>query len=291
MKKLSISFIGTGALGGVMARAAAMAGFPIKSVFNRSIAPARKLAGEIGAEQFGEFPRQIKSLGKLIFLTVPDRHIEGAAEKLAGVEKNFDDYFVAHCSGNKPSAVLHSLQKRGAAVAAFHPIQTFSPASTPADFRDIFIDIEGDNKSVDFFKNFAAELGCTPMEIAPEAKPYLHAAAVMASNYLVALLESAGQMAEMGGIDGKEARGALMPLVQKNVSNIARSDKLLDALSGPISRGDSDTVADHLKLLESNPPLATLYRKLGQVLIQSIRENGRLPKQKINELFEILDEQ
>ncbi len=288
MKKKSISIIGTGALGSVMARRFAAKQFTIKSLYSRSSHTARDIAEDIGVEQFGTFPSQKEELGEMIFITVPDRHIEETAERLAGTDQTFKGYVAAHCSGSKTSAALRPLQKRGAEVASFHPLQTFSTVSSPADFRDIFIDMEGDKKAVMQLKDLAKELECMPMEIEPHAKPWLHAAGVMASNYLVSLIEAAGEIAAAGGLDKAESQRALMPLVQKSVANIAKSDHLPDALSGPVARGDVSTVAGHLKLLEQHPQLASLYSKLGEVLIQLLEKEEQLSDQKIEELHDLI---
>jgi predicted short-subunit dehydrogenase-like oxidoreductase (DUF2520 family) len=289
MKK-GISIIGTGALGSVMARRFAERQFTVQSLYSRSGSTAHAVAEDIGVEQVGMFPSQKEELGEMIFITVPDRHIEETAERLAGIASGFEGCLIAHCSGSKPSAALRPLQEGGAEVASFHPLQTFSAVSSPADFRDIYIDMEGDEKAVALLKEFAKELDCTPMEIEPQAKPYLHAAGVAASNYLVALMEVAGQIAAAGGLDKAESRRALMPLVQKSVANVAKSDTLPDALSGPIARGDASIVADHLKLLEQHPQLSLLYGKLGEVLVQLLEREGGLSDQKIEELSAILGE-
>lgn len=140
-------------------------------------------------------------------------------------------------------------------------------------------------------ENIAEQFGARTWKITPDAKPYLHAAGVMASNNLVALLESATQIAEMGGLDKDEARRALLPLVQKSVTNISNSEKLPDALSGPVARGDSTTIAEHLKLLGQNEQLSILYKKLGEVLVRLLNEEGKLGAEKIRELTEVLNKE
>src|SRR5699024_5142469 len=134
----------------------------------------------------------------------------------------------------------------------------------------------------------SAYLKATFLEVTPNSKPYLHAASVMVSNYMIALMESAGQMAALGGLDKNEVQKALFPLMQKSVSNISRSDDLPEALSGPIARGDTVTVADHLELLKQDKQLSVLYKRLGDVLIQLLKKEGSLSDEKIRALTDIL---
>jgi predicted short-subunit dehydrogenase-like oxidoreductase (DUF2520 family) len=291
MNPKSVSIIGTGVLGSVLARAFHRISWPVKSLYSRSPESLKKLAKETEVQKTGVFPSGKQDLGNFVFLTVPDRAIEEIAEKLAALGDDFSATTVAHCSGSKSSAALKALQEKGAQTAAFHPIQTFIQTSQPSDFQSIYIDIEGDEKAVQLLKNIAAQLGGKPLQITPGAKPYLHAAGVMASNYLNALLASACQIAELGGLDKNMAQQALLPLMQKSLANILESDHLPNALSGPIVRGDTSTVADHLKLLEQNPQLSSLYKKLGAVLIQLLEDDGRNSHLKMREMTDILNEE
>jgi predicted short-subunit dehydrogenase-like oxidoreductase (DUF2520 family) len=291
MSKRSVSIIGTGALGSVLARSFHRISWPVKSLYNRSPESLRKLVKETEVQKTGVFPSGKQDLGSLIFLTVPDRTIEEIAEKLAATGDDFSTTTVAHCSGSKSSAALKALQEKGAQTAAFHPLQTFIQTSQPSDFQDIYIDIEGNDKAVQLLKNIAVKLGAKSLQITPDAKPYLHAAGVMASNYLIALLASACQIAELGGVDKNVAQRALLPLMQKSLANISESDHLLNAVSGPVIRGDTSTIADHLKLLEQNPQLSSLYKKLGAVLIQLLDDDVRNSIQKMKEMADILSEE
>jgi len=290
MRKRSLSLIGTGALGGVMIRAAVRADFFVHSIYNRSPHRAQKLAKETGIETAGSFPSVKKDLGDVIFLAVPDDKLENTAQKLAEVSDDFSGSFVVHCAGGRPLSVLQPLQAKGAAIACFHPIQTFTAASAPSDFEHIYIDISGDEAAVSYLRQFAEALGSRPMEISAKAKPYLHAAAVMAANYMVALVEAAGQTAELGGLDKKITQRALMPLLQQSIANIGASESLIDALSGPIARGDASTVAEHSKLLEQKPELLALYQNMGLILTKMMQESGTLDSQKIRSLEKILSD-
>jgi predicted short-subunit dehydrogenase-like oxidoreductase (DUF2520 family) len=288
MNKKNISIIGTGSLGSALARSFQETGRPVKSLFNRSSESIKNIAKELSVEITGTFPVGKPELGQLVFLTVPDQAIEETAERLAALDDDYSEYTVVHCSGTKTAGSLQSMREKGAETASFHPLQTFIDTSGPSDFRGITFDIEGQPEAVKLLKEIAAELGAHSMKISPEAKPYLHAAGVMASNYIVALLESAAQIAEMSGLNKEDAQKALKPLMQKSVMNMVENESLPDALSGPIARGDVSTAADHLKVLEQNPQLSLLYKKLGVVLVQLLEKNDGISDSDINDLLEIL---
>jgi predicted short-subunit dehydrogenase-like oxidoreductase (DUF2520 family) len=288
MNRKSISIIGTGSLGSALAHTFYETGWAVKSLFNRSAAPLKKIAEETSAEITGTFPGGKYELGRLIFLTVPDQAINEIAEQLATLDDDYSGYIVVHCSGTKTADSLNPMQEKGAQTASFHPLQTFISTSGPSDFGGITIDIEGHPKTVGILECVAEELGAYPMAITQEAKPYLHAAGVMASNYVAALLESAVQIAEMGGLDKEETQKALKPLMQKSMMNIVENENLSDALSGPIARGDVATVTGHLKILEQDSQLSILYKKLGVVLVHLLKESGDIHHSGITDFLEIL---
>lgn len=288
MKKQSISIIGTGALGSVLAKALPSTKFPVKSLFNHSQHSVDRLTNQLQVEHSGTFPQKIEELGDIIFLTVPDRNIKEVAEKLAALSDDFSGFAVVHTSGNYTSKLLSPVEKKGAVTATFHPLQTFTRTSVPSDFEQIYIDVEGDARALALLKEIADELHCNVLEIDPSAKPYLHAAAVMASNYMVALMESAGQIARMGGINQEQALQALMPLAEKSMENISAGGNLTDALSGPIARGDVATVKEQLEILKQNPDLGILYKQLGKQLIE-IKKSSTGGDENLKTIAQILD--
>lgn len=287
MEKQSISIIGTGALGSVLAKTLAEKKILIKSLYNRSQQRVEELEKLLKVEYSGTFPQKKEELGDIIFLSVSDRSIKKVAEKLAALSDDFSHHAVIHTSGNYTSKLLSSVEEKGAAIATFHPLQTFTKTSVPSDFEQIYIDVEGDARALALLQEIAEKLNCNILEIDPSAKPYLHAAAVMASNYMVALMESAGQIARMGGINKEKALRALMPLAQKSMENISAGDNPRDALSGPIARGDVATVKAQLELLNQNPDLEILYKQLGKRLVEL--KKSSTDDEHLNAIAQILD--
>lgn len=106
-------------------------------------------------------------------------------------------------------------------------------------------------------------MGAKALQISPEAKPLLHAAAVVASNYIVVLADLVTKIAPEAEISESVALQALTPLMQNTLQNINELG-VTDALTGPIARGDIETIRTHLSLLKEKPELLSLYKTLGR---------------------------
>lgn len=287
MSRPTVTIIGTGALGATLAKALFENSYPIQSLYNRRLRKAEALAREIGATHYSEFPDSIDELGSIVFITVQDSEIKAAAQNLSHIAVDFSDYIVAHCSGSKEAGLLNPLQNKGAQIAAFHPLQTFTSGSGVQDFRNIYFDVEANDGTYNRLSQLANHLGARTMRISASEKPYLHAAAVLASNYLVTLLAASGKTAGMGGLKPEETLNALLPLVRTTLDNV-ETKGTIKALTGPIKRGDIETVRLHLDLLGTNKELLSLYKKLGVETLQMAEEAKILSERKKSELYELL---
>lgn len=289
MSQPTVTVIGTGALGSTLAKALYKNGYSIKSLYNRTIEKSRQLAPKVHAKRVSEFPSSKEDLGSLIFLTVHDSEIAEAASRLGEIADNFEGYWIIHCSGSQPANILKSLEKKGARIAALHPLQTFTSNSTPEDFRDIYFDLEADRIASAPLEKVAGALGGKILKISKDAKPYLHAAAVVASNYLVTLLDISGNIAELGGINEVTAVQSLLPLVRRTLQNL-ESGNTSEALTGPIKRGDIETVSRHLQLLKGDKNLLRLYKMLGLQTLKITDEEEKFSHQQRTELRRLLNE-
>lgn len=287
MGRPTVTIIGTGALGAALAQALFENNYPITGLFNRGYRKAKALSSEVGASFFSEFPESLKELGTVTFITVQDSEIKSAAQSLSRIADDFTGRMVVHCSGSKEAHLLEPLETKGAQIAAFHPLQTFTSESGAQDFRNIYFDIEANNTTYNRLQELANSLGAQTMRISAADKPYLHAAAVMASNYLVTLLESSGAVAGMGGLKPAEVLKALLPLVRTTLQNV-ESEGTLKALTGPVKRGDAETVSLHLELLSNDKELLSLYKKLGLETLELAEKGNLLSTQKTSELYSLL---
>lgn len=288
MKSQDVTVIGLGALGTALVRTLHERGFNVKSIFNRSSEKAKTLAEELNISSSGTFPSKFDDLGNLIFLTVTDSSINDVALKLNTLSDDFSNKTVIHCSGNESSELLNCLSGNGASTAAFHPLQSFTQSSRPTDFRDIYFSIEGDKKAKTILKKICNRLSSKWLEVSVKEKSYLHAAAVMASNYLVALTGASIDIGKSGNLKEEDLRQALLPLMQTTLENV-KSTTPSEALSGPIARGDVQTVAKHLELLKTDRELLSLYKMLGRQTLKVAEEKGSLDTSEVDLLRSLLN--
>lgn len=231
--------IGRGRAGGAIARAAREAGLDVT------------LAGrdDAGAAAAG---------AAVVLLCVPDGAIADAAETVAGADPT--PRFVGHVSGASGLDALAPATRAGAAAFSMHPLQTIP--SPEADLRGAPCAVAGSSpQAAATAEALATALGMEPFALSDEARAAYHAAASMASNFLIALQESAAELMRAAGVD--DPRSALAPLVLRTAANWA--DEGSAALTGPIARGDEGTVARHLEALREHAPhLVPLYEQLAE---------------------------
>jgi predicted short-subunit dehydrogenase-like oxidoreductase (DUF2520 family) len=185
-------------------------------------------------------------------LAVPDAEIANAA---AAVERRADGPLVGHCSGATTLAPLAPHE-----AFSLHPLMTV-PADGPAQLAGASAAIAGStSRARGIAHQLALHLRLTPIDVADEDRAAYHAAASIASNFLVTIEAAAEQLAASAGVD----RAALVPLVRASVKNWASlgPDR---ALTGPIARGDEDTVArQRHAIAERTPHLLPLFDALAE---------------------------
>jgi len=234
-----LAVVGPGRVGRSLARAALDDGFEVS------------LAGRRDAVATCE-------RAEVALLCVPDEAIEDACETVCVAVPPLR--WVGHVSGATPLAALASARRRGAGVFCLHPLQTVPDGATSLSGAACAVS-GSSHEALETATALAQALGMRPFELADEQRASYHAAACMASNFLVALEESASRLLEEAGID--DARELLAPLVLRTAANWAEDGG--EALTGPIARGDEDTVRRHLEAIaEASPELVELYRVLAQ---------------------------
>lgn len=287
--KPSFAIVGCGKVGTALAKYLTERGYPATGLACLTLASARKLADRVGAGQVSTAPWKVTPAADVVFITTPDDRIEPVCNAIARNNGFKKDAVVLHCSGALPSTILSSARACGAAIGSLHPLQSF--ASTIFDrnpFSGIITDIEGDAPAVTLAREIATDLGANSLLIKTDAKTLFHASAVVASNYLVSVLDLAFAFMGEAGVPRKEAWAVLGPLVDGTLSNV-RKVGIPDALTGPISRGDVETVACHVRAIEEKTPaLLALYKALGQHTITVALAKGSLEKNAAEALEKIL---
>jgi predicted short-subunit dehydrogenase-like oxidoreductase (DUF2520 family) len=231
-----LAIVGLGRVGGSIAAAAERAGLVV-------LTAGRDDAVDVCAQ------------ADAVLLCVPDTEIEAAAASLRPAAGRLR--LVGHTSGATGLAALAPLAEAGAERFSVHPLQTIPDSAT--DFAGCPCAISGSSpEAVEFARTLSDRLAMVAFEIDDADRATYHAAAAIASNFLVALEESAAQL--LGQIT-PEARELLAPLVLRTAANW--SERGAGALTGPIARGDRATVERHLEALrERAPELIPVYEAL-----------------------------
>lgn len=270
----NVGFIGAGALASTLAVALSAAGWKVDAVASRSHESAQRLARLIPGCHAETDPQAVADRCRITFLTVPDEAITKVASSIHWPQGRG----VVHCCGAGTSALLSPAVTHGAISGSFHPLQTFVSLSTDEDpttlaslarerLKGITFAVEGAGWLKQALESMASDLGAITIEVPPEHRPLYHASAVMSCGALVALLRSAAALWQAMGVDQQTAFQALLPLARTTLQNAAALGPEA-ATTGPVARGDVDTVRAHLQALQSLAPEALpLYTELTKVLI------------------------
>ena len=208
------------------------------------------------------------------------------ALRLAAADESLPrDVAFVHASGSLELGVLSPLGRRHA-VGSFHPLRSFPEPGPPEAFQGIVIGVDASSESLRRALNrLARDLGARPIRVDDAQRAVYHAAAVFASNYVVALLAEAIRLLEQTGWTEKEAIQGLVPLAEGAVANVGKRGPTR-ALTGPIRRGDAETVSRHLSALarldahagrSGNGRKSDLYRMLGDVALEIAQQAGLKP--------------
>lgn len=287
----TVAIIGTGRLGTSLGIALHRKGIPVAAISDRSPEAARESGGLIDdPSTLITDPERAAAAADVIFLTVPDDSLTAVVSQLRNAHLPWKGKTVFHCSGMHASNLLQPLRNRGARTASFHPIQSFAKKDNdPESFRGITFGLEGDAEALDQARSLIAILGGQVLVMDPEDKPLYHAACSMASNLFTVLVGLAVDLLKENGMESETAFSALLPLIRGTLKNMSESGPR-QSLTGPLSRGDVDTVAGHLKALESNPIAAGVYRRLSLQALEWIRSATTLNPEQTTALKNLLEE-
>ena len=279
-----INFIGCGKVGktfGKLLHTNKLA--QINGVVNTSIETALAAVDFIG--EGAAFP-SIQELppADIYFITTTDDAIEITANHLAQENILKAGNIVLHCSGSHSSEILQAAKKRGCHALSIHPNKSFaSPEESVNSFSGTYCAIEGDEPALSAISTLFEKMGATLIPINKENKSLYHTASVFANNYLVTLHYQAVQSYTDSGVDevtAKKMVNMLMTETLKNIDNLSREK----ALTGPIQRGDTQTVKNHLFALKSKALVKRIYSCLGLATL-SLTKHSTQKKQEFEKLF------
>lgn len=206
-----------------------------------------------------------------IFITTPDRVISEVWECIRNY--NIKDKIVCHFSGSLSSGIFSGIGVTGASCCSVHPMYAFSNKYTSyLQFNTACLSVEGQETAVQEIKGLFCGLGHKVFTINPCDKTKYHAAAAFASNYVTAAMHIAIQLLKECGFNENDARKLLAPVSLGNINSVL-ADGTVQALTGPVERGDISTIKKHLDVL-GDENIIKIYKELGSVLVSIAEEKN-----------------
>lgn len=260
--KPTFAIIGAGRTGRALGRMLHQQGFLAGGIACQTLSSARQAVNFIGGGTPTASPVDAVGGAGLILIATPDRVIAPLARTLAGSGIAWRNRTVFHVSGALSSAALEPVSRRGAMVASLHPLASIPDPRALPHLQGTPCAVEGDPRAVRALRRLAASLGGVPITIPRQAKALYHFIACLLSNDFVAFLDQAFEAARGLGLTGRQASRLYMPLIRGTLANVDRLGTVR-ALTGPVSRGDRQTLRLHGEALRTLPPeLRRLHRTL-----------------------------
>ena len=239
-----IGFLGAGKVGTTLGKYFAEHSVEVAGYYSRSISSASEAAAFTGSRVF-ETARDVLAASDVLFLTVPDGAIRTVYDALP--KELLRGKILCHASGALTAKeAFPDIEKYGGSGCSVHPL--FAVSDKKLAYRelvDVFFAVEGTPACLRPMTEWLRSIGLHAQRIDGSKKRLYHAAAVVASNHVVALFAEAMDMLEACGFDEDAARAALAPLFLGNARHVAEAGPE-KALTGPVERGDAATVEKHL---------------------------------------------
>ena len=287
----TIVIVGAGKVGTAIAVLLQRAGYPVVGIASRTLESAKKAAGRLDpSSEFGDAPAELTRKAGIVLITTRDDAITAACEAIAEREGFREGQIVLHVSGSLPSTILSPAKEKGAFIGSMHPLQSFADVDVAIEtLGGSYFCLEGDKEAIEAAKELALSLKGQIMTIKTEDKPIYHAAAVIASNFFVSIIDMSLRFYEAIGIDREGGLEALMPLIKGSLNNIGALGPV-KALTGPIARGDVGVVKSHLEAIERVIPEALqAYKALAAINVDVGIRKGTLSKEAADRILTFLN--
>jgi predicted short-subunit dehydrogenase-like oxidoreductase (DUF2520 family) len=268
-----IGIIGTGRVAQAMTFALASHSAAPILVWGRSAARRDALVAHVDHSEAAQDLTAIASTCDLILIAVSDDAIAAVVSDLATVLPETEP-FILHMSGRSGVGILAPLAQRGAIVAAVHPVMTFTGDARAEVARMVgayFVITGTTSSAIQVAEHVVACLGGVTERVEEAQRALYHAALCHASNHLVTLIAGSIDALKVAGIADPSA--LIAPLVQAALGNSL--DRGMAGLSGPLLRGDADTIGGHVAAIAADcPPLLPAYRAMAMATLDALERAG-----------------
>jgi predicted short-subunit dehydrogenase-like oxidoreductase (DUF2520 family) len=271
--RLRVGVVGAGRVGSALAAALGRAGHEIVAVSAVSDSSVRRAERNLPGVAIRP-PPEVVAAADLVLLTVPDDVLPGLVAGLAATGVPLEGRLLAHVSGRHGLAVLEPAVRAGALPLALHPVMTFT--GRPDDLDKLpgsAFGVTAPDSLKPVAEVLVMEMGGEPVFIDESRRGLYHAALASSANYLVTLVAEAADLLREAGVP--EPARMLSPLLYAALDNALRLGD--DALTGPVARGDAETVASHITALRAAAPEALpAYLALARLTVDRAIAAGTL---------------
>ncbi len=263
------SFIGAGKVGTSLGVFFKEKGINIVGYYSRTFENAKISASMTSSKAYQNLVDLVNE-SSIIWITTNDDAIESVADQIAELNISTQKTFI-HASGLKTSDALISLKKQGHKICSVHPLLAFSEIEIAVSMlQNTTFFLEGEQDDLAEIKNLFEKKKLKFAEIKKEQKAAYHTGACMISNYLVTLVHASNQLFNLAGIPNDILSSATNTLIESALVNMKNKEPK-EALTGPIKRGDSETVKKQMEIITNDlPELSELYKVLAKETMNMI---------------------
>ncbi len=284
-----VSIIGVGRIGGALAIALSKKDFEVENLITRTPDKAGIISKEINPNaNICDLSAIEEFSSDVIFIATQDAEIENVVNQLKK-KSLLNQTYIFHTSGSLSSEVLQNLKSENRFIGSIHPLVSVSdPVNGEKRFRDAYFCVEGDKKAVDVAEEIVRDLGGKPFSVETKFKSLYHASAVTACGHLVALIDVSLEMLERCGLESKESKKILMPLINSTIENL-EDQETFEALTGTFARADVETLEKHIETIGENlsREILEVYLNLGERSLKLAKMQGA-DEEKLRKMSEIL---
>jgi predicted short-subunit dehydrogenase-like oxidoreductase (DUF2520 family) len=290
--KLHIAIVGAGAVGSVLGRLLVERHHRITAVISRSSRSARRCGRFLGCQTVSTSLDAIPQKTQVVMITTPHGAIQDVARSLARrAGFQWRGIGVCHASGMFTAAVLDPLLECGATTFSFHPLQTFPrdfpPRVVVPSARGIVYGVDGNPAGIRMARILARALEGNILLVPPAKREFYHAACVIASNHLTTMLGILDLFYAEIAPDRHDAARVFGPIIDATLANV-RATSAARALTGPVARGGTETIARHFEALKQNAAaLIPYYARMTLETIRLALEKHTLTRAQVQDLTQL----
>ncbi len=282
--RLRVGVVGAGRVGAVLGAALARAGHPVVAASGVSQASRDRAAALLPGVPL--LPVDEVVAADLVLVAVPDDALAGLVSGLAATGSWRRGSLVAHVSGRHGLAVLEPAVREGALPLALHPVLPFRGTAVDLErLTGTAFGVTAPEPLLPVAQALVVEMGGEPVVLSEEQRPLWHAALAHAANHLTTLVTSSADLLRRAGVADPSA--VLAPLLGAALDGSLRSGDA--ALTGPVARGDADTVRAHLDVLaQVAPEVLPSYVALARLTADRALACGLLDADRAGALLDVL---